>query len=60
MDLPQLYDFIKSVGVGAAIAFWLLSRTDKKLDRVISLLEALVGRRRGEPGAPVEAGGERG
>jgi hypothetical protein len=52
--MSELYDFIKSVGVPAAIAFYVLHRIDRRLNELVAVVQALAGalaRRADDPDA---------
>lgn len=43
MDLPQLIALVKEVGFPVFMCVWLMARTDKRLDRILGLVEAMAG-----------------
>jgi hypothetical protein len=43
--LEALEDFVKSVGIPATALFWVLWRTDKRLDRLTERVDEVAKRR---------------
>jgi hypothetical protein len=44
LDSTQTIALVKEFGFPVFMCVWLMARTDKRLDRVISLLEAMTSR----------------
>lgn len=46
--LKIVFEFIRTVGVPAALAFWLLYRTDKRIEDLTKAVRALIAVIKGE------------
>jgi hypothetical protein len=44
MDITTTISLVKEVGFPVFMCVWLMARTDKRMDRVISLLEAMASK----------------